>query len=168
MKVFKLVVPIFGLTFSLWGGPAPVTAQAPAVVALEAAAIAATNHGYWEDAAALYTEAAAIRGFGDEGAIDDLTRAGALHYYMGDRPGALSLMAGADRQTVASGHVLKAAESYVDGAWIALELGLTPTVREFAYSARLLAGSPHLSELESHSILSRLEMAEVTLMVSER
>jgi hypothetical protein len=168
MRVLKLAVPIFGLTLSLWVEPVPVTAQAPAVVALEAAAIAAANHGYWEAAAAFYTEAATIRGFGDEGAIDDLATAAALHYYRGDRAGALSIMTGAARQAVASGHVLKAAESYVDAAWIALELGLTPTVREFAYSATLLARSPHLSDVESYSILERLPVTEVTLMVSER
>jgi hypothetical protein len=169
MRWFKLVIPLFSFLFGAWGGPSEAVAQeAPAVIALEAAAATWANHGQWERSAALYAEAAAIRGFGDEGAIDNLHTAASLLYYVGNLTEALAFMTGAAGQAVASGYVLKAAEVYVDGAWIALEMQMTPTARVFAESAKLLARSPHLTEAESASILARLGEGEITLRVSER
>jgi hypothetical protein len=169
MKLFRMMVPLSVSLVTLSGGPSAVGAQeVPAIVALEAAAVAAGNHGLWEPAAALLTEAAALRSFGDEKTIAALRTAALLRYYAGDRAEALRLMSGAAGEAVVSGHFLLAAESYVDGAWLALEMDLVPTARQFVESAALIAESLNLSASESSAILARLGDREPVLRLSER
>jgi hypothetical protein len=169
MKLFRMMVPLSLSLVTLWAGPSAVDAQeTPAIVALEAAAAAAGNHGLWEPAAALFTEAAALRSFGDAKTIEALRTAALLRHYAGDRTEALRLMSGAAGEAVATGHFFLAAESYVDGAWLALEMDLVPTARQFMESAVLIAESLNLNASESSSILARLGEREPVLRLSER
>ncbi len=169
MSPLKWLAPMSFLTLTLLAHAAPAEAQKePAALELEAASLASGTPSDWDRAAALFAEAAGLRSFGEAEAISDLHAASLLRYYLGGLDEALFLMAGAAEQAVASGQVLAAAQSYIDGAWIAVELRLTPAALEFAESATLLAGSPHLTESESRLILDRLGEELVPLTLSER
>jgi hypothetical protein len=169
MKRIRVLVPAWVLLFTFTAGHSAAEAQeTPAIAALEAAAVASGNHGLWGPAAALFARAAALRTFGDEGAVSNLRVAAFLRYYAGDREQALRLISGAAAEAVASGQFFMAAESYLDGAWIALQMDLVPTARQFAETAALIAESPNLRGAESRWILARLGEAGPIARLSER
>jgi hypothetical protein len=169
MKHVRMLVPLSAALIQVWSVPLSAESQeTPALVALEATAVAAANHGLFAPAATLFTEAAALRSFGDERAIIDLRSAAMVRYYMGEKAEGLRLMSAAAGESVASGHFLLAVESYIDGAWIAMELGLEPVARQFVESAWSLAASTSLTASESSSILARLGERDSVLRLTER
>ncbi len=143
-----------------------VATETPAVqrLALEAEALAGRDRAGWGTASELFVQAAELSGFGTAEAVENLRKASFLRYYLGDRRGALGLMEEAATQAVASGQILLAAHSYLDGAWIAVAMDRSSSARELGERARLLAGSPHLSEGDRSSILARVGGDSVSLI----
>jgi hypothetical protein len=158
-----LLTPTAGIGQAAPAHEAPESEVARALQ-LEAESLAGTDRSSWNEAAALFVEAAEVSGFGSIEAVENLRKASFMRYYLGDKRQALELMEEAANQAVATGQVLLAAHSYIDGAWLAMEMDRTRSAREFGERARLLAASPHLSEMDRVSILGRVGVSSIALL----
>lgn len=108
----------------------------------------------WERAAGLYRLAAELRGSTDPRSGDDLRLAGYLQFYRGRTKAAVVSLTQAGEAFLALGDVERAAEAFIDGAWVANEAGMPTEAHDLSGRARLLARSP-LLQFEERTALER-------------
>jgi len=86
----------------------------------------------------------------------DLRLAGYLYFYR-DRPqAAVVSLTEAGEAFLALGDVEGAAETFIDGAWVATEAGMSAAAKELADRAKLLTSSPLLHPEERFALARRL------------
>jgi hypothetical protein len=107
-------------------------------------------------AADLFRQAAGLRPAGDPTAVKDLIQAGRFSFYSGKRDRALKDFAAAAETALRFGDVLAAAESFLDAAWVAMQVSDGAQALHYAVRARQLAASPQLREDDRARLLSRL------------
>ena len=78
----------------------------------------------WKAAAEMYRRAADLRGEGDIKSADNLRVAGYIHYYEGGFQTAVTTLRRAGEAYLALGDVERAAEAFIDGAWVAGRSGM--------------------------------------------
>ena len=110
----------------------------------------------WERAAGLYRLAAELRGSTDPRSGDDLRLAGYLQFYRGRTKAAVVSLTQAGEAFLALGDVERAAEAFIDGAWVANEADMPTEARDLSGRARLLARSPLLRVEERIALERRL------------
>ncbi len=110
-------------------------------------------------AAIAYKDAARYRTPADPVAVGDLILAGHLLTAAGQPAEALEIFEAAGERARALGDVLRAAEAYLDGAFVAEELGRDDDVQRLGTNAEMLASSPLLSDDQRLGILRRVYRA---------
>jgi hypothetical protein len=110
----------------------------------------------WERAAGLYIDAAELRGSADPRSADNLRLAGYLQYYRGRAKAAVVSLTQAGDAFLALGDVGRAAEAFIDAAWVADEANMPAEARELSERGRLLTQSPHLAAEERTALVRRL------------
>jgi len=105
----------------------------------------------------LYRDAGHLRMEGDPQGVQDLLRAGALAYYLGDRAQASEDLSNAAAIAARFGDVRIAARAYLDAATAAAEAGRDARALEFATTAHQLAQSPLLAAVERSTLLRRID-----------
>jgi tetratricopeptide (TPR) repeat protein len=111
----------------------------------------------WRRAARLLEESAALRTADDAEAYDCLLYAGRIRASFGDYGVATRLLQRAAEHALARGVVMDAAQAYVDAAFAAKADKNIASAAELLERARLLTGSPTLSEGERVALLSRID-----------
>jgi len=145
--------------------PVRVTANAAADKLHDEAMAMPTETRLANKMAKLHERSAALRDEGDPQAATCLRSAAFLRYYSGGRQASANLMERAAERSANIGDVARAADSYVDAAYIAQELKEVDRARAFAHKAVLLANSPLLTDTQRASIRSRIgEPAMVALL----
>jgi len=110
----------------------------------------------WERAAGLYISAAELRGSADPRSADNLRLAGYLQYYRGRTKSAVTSLTQAGEAFLALGDVERAAEAFIDAAWVADAADMQAEARELSERGRLLARSPLLAAEERTALVRRL------------
>jgi tetratricopeptide (TPR) repeat protein len=113
----------------------------------------------FNEAARLHERAAELRPVGDAQQIENLRQAARLYHYAGNDAKARETMHRAADTALATGHVVAAASTYLDAAFLYRRAGMTEQMNELIRKARLLTNSPALSSQERESILVRLNAA---------
>ena len=145
--------------------PVRVTANAAADRFHDEAMAMPTETRLANNAAKLHERSAELRDASDPQAASCLRTAAFLRYYAGGRRASADLMEKAAERAAEIGDVARAADSYVDAAYIAQELRESDRARSFARRAELLANSPLISETQRASIRARIgEPAMVALL----
>ena len=145
--------------------PVRVTANAAADRLHDEAMALPTETRYANKAAKLHERSAALRDESDPQAATCLRSAAFLRYYAGGRRASADLMEKAAERSANIGDVAKAADAYVDAAYIAQELKQGERARELARHAELLANSPLITDVQRASIRARIgEPAMVALL----
>lgn len=132
--------------------------DAAATVAAQSGSMAAFSR-----AAGLHERAARLRAPEDPRGSASLVEAALLRYYVGQRPEAAALMTSAAEQAAARGDPSRAAEAYIDAAFIALELRDVVRARDLAARGVLLSHSPLLSEREKDALRRRVAQGPAAL-----
>ncbi len=112
--------------------------------------------GRYEEAAALYLESARLRPADDPQAIECFAMAARLLYYDGQLLRARSTMQMAAERALATGDVVRAANFYIDAAFIALEHRKTDAAWALVQRAEQLSSSPLLEAGERSAIERRI------------
>jgi hypothetical protein len=115
-----------------------------------------------DEAAGLYRRAAALRGTGDPMGADNLRIAGYIEFYRNRPQLAVTTLTEAGEAFLALGDVERAAESFIDGAWVAMKADMPAAVLELSERARLLSRSPLLEADERFALARRLGPAAGT------
>jgi hypothetical protein len=110
----------------------------------------------WDSAAGLYRRAAELRGAEDPRSAMDLRLAGYIDYYREHGQAALVSLTESGESFLALGDVQGAADAFIDGAWVAAQLGMSAEARALADRARLLTRSPLLAPAERFALARRL------------
>jgi hypothetical protein len=110
----------------------------------------------WERAAGLYISAAELRGSADPRSADNLRLAGYLQYYRGRTKAAVASLTQSGEAFLALGDVARAAEAFIDAAWVADEANMPSEARELSERGRLLTQSPLLAAEERTALVRRL------------
>jgi hypothetical protein len=127
---------------------------------LEREAIELLSYGRgWRGAAALYMRAAELRGMDDLKSADNLRIAGYLQYYAGRHRAAVASLTEAGEAFLTLGDVERAAETFIDGAWVATQAGLPAAANVLSERGGLLTHSPLLGASERLALVRRLGMA---------
>jgi len=138
------------------GGPSDrVEKTNPAQLEAQARSLFASPTRYGE-AVRLFVEAADQREIGDPLRVKNLVMASRLTYYRGQTHDALHLMQRAANEAISTGDVLAAANSYMDSAFLAQELGHTGVAAEMMKKAERLSYSPLLAQEDRDYIRNRL------------
>jgi hypothetical protein len=114
-----------------------------------------TGHG-WEEAVGLYSRAAELRGTDDVKSAGNMRLAGYIHYYRGRPQSSVLELTQAGEAFLALGDVEGAAESLIDGAWVAMQAGMSAQALDLAERARRLTRSPLLQPEERSALARRL------------
>ncbi len=110
----------------------------------------------WESAAGLYRRAAELRGTGDPRSALDLRLAGYIYYYRSRGAAAVVSLTESGEAFLSLGDVQGAAEAFIDGAWVAAQLGMSAEAMVLAERAKLLTRSPLLPADERFALARRL------------
>lgn len=116
-------------------------------------------------AAMLYLEAAILRGQRDTATMHDQRMAARLLYYVGDAAHARVIMEEAGDQALRLGDVIAAAHTFVDAAWIALQIEQVAEAVRLAERAELLMASPLVDDIARHLLLERIRRKDGVLNV---
>jgi hypothetical protein len=108
----------------------------------------------WERATGLYLRAAELRGRHDVKSADNLRLAGYLQFYRGRAKAAVSSLTQAGEAFLALGDVERAAQTFIDGAWVAAEADMRREAHELSDRGKLLTRSP-LLRVEERTVLVR-------------
>jgi len=114
----------------------------------------AENHQAYAEAAELYRKAAKLYGPSVK-AAEAYHLAGKMAFYDRDNR-ATDDMTRAGEMAAEFGHVALAAQSFLDGAWLAQREGLSRTAVELATRADRLADSPLLAEVDREALKRRI------------
>jgi hypothetical protein len=145
--------------------PVHVTANARADSFHDQAMALPTETRFATKAARLHERSAELRDESDPMAASCLRTAAFLRYYAGGRRASADLMEKAAERAAGIGDVGRAADSYVDAAYIAQELKEGDRARTLARKAELLANSPLITDVQRASIRARIgEPAMVALL----
>ena len=109
-----------------------------------------------EEAGQLQRQAAKLRAPDDPKGVTSLVMAARLFSYAHCLPAARQTMEAAAERALAMGDVVKAAQAYVDAAFIAQEQGSGTQVNRLAKKAVLLTASPLLRADERAGIINRI------------
>lgn len=109
-----------------------------------------------EEAAQLQRQAASLRAPEDPKGVTSLVMAARLFSYAHHLPAACRTMEAAGDRALAMGDVVKAAQAYVDAAFIAQEQGSGTQVKRLAKKAVLLTVSPLLRADERAGIIKQI------------
>jgi hypothetical protein len=134
----------------------PILTSADEVHAKAEQLHASANTRSWADMALLLEEAASLRSADDARAIEELTRAGMVWYYLGSLARAQRLQEQAARLALENGRVLEAAHVYAGMAFLAKLQGHQAEASVLARTAQRLAYSPHLTPTERDGVLKRI------------
>ncbi|MGE0160239.1 MAG: hypothetical protein AB7T31_12585 [Gemmatimonadales bacterium] len=110
----------------------------------------------WERAAGLYRRAAELRGSDDVKSADNLRMAGYLQFYRGRPKAAVLTLMQAGEAFLALGDVERAAEAFIDGAWVATRADMPVEARDLRERGRLLTRSPLLQVEDRTALVRRL------------
>lgn len=113
----------------------------------------------WGRAADLYLRAAELRGAADPQSADNLLLAGYIQFYSERPDAALLSLTEAGEAFLALGDVVHAAAAFIDGAWVAVQAGMSAEARDLGARAWLLTRSPLLRTDERLTIAGRLGAA---------
>lgn len=147
--------------------PVHVTVNARADRFHEQAMALPTETRFANKAAKLHERSAELRDESDPMAASCLRTAAFLRYYAGGRRASADLMEKAAERAAEIGDVARAADSYVDAAYIAQELKEGDRARAFAHRAELLANSPLITETQRAAIRARISGAGTVAMLSQ-
>lgn len=115
--------------------------------------------------AALYERSAELRSPGDDKRFESLVMAARLRYGHGDRRRAADDMEQAAEEAAIRGDVVNAAVSYLDAAFLAVELRQRDRAVKHVRAARLLTHSPLLTDAQRLELRVRLpQRAEVAIL----
>ena len=126
-----------------------------------AIALQADSRSFY-DAAIAYRDGVRYRARTDATAIGDLILAGRLLNAAGQDQEAKDVLEEAAERARSLGHVRRAAEAYLDAAFVAEALGEESESQRLAVSAAMLASSPLLDEEARSAILRRVRRAPST------
>jgi hypothetical protein len=112
---------------------------------------------HFGEVASLYRRAAELRGQSDIRNADNLRTMGNLEYYKGDLHDAVSTLRSAGENYLALGDVVSAAETFIDGAWVAGRAGMMSEALLLRERGGVLTRSPLLDIPERTALLRRLE-----------
>ena len=138
-----------------YGGPSDRTDASPSELEAKARTLFSSPARYGE-AVRLFVEAADQREIGDPQRVKNLSMASRLTYYSGDTSDALDLMQRAANEAMATGDVLAAAHSYMDGAFLAQEIGQVGVAAELMKKAERLSFSPLIAARDRDGIRARI------------
>jgi len=138
-----------------YAGPSDREMATPNHLEAQARALFATPARYGE-AVRLFVKAADMREVGDPIRVKDLIMASRLTYYRADTERALELMSRAANEALSTGDVLTAAHSFMDGAFLAQEVGHAGVVTELVKKAERLSYSPLIAAADRQEILNRI------------
>ena len=110
----------------------------------------------WRKVAKLMEESAALRPAEDAEKFECLQYAGRIRATLGEAKYAQKLLEKAAEAALERGAVIEAAEAYVDAAFAAHAATDFTAAAELAGRAKLLAGSPLLTEKDRNRVLSRV------------
>ncbi len=110
-----------------------------------------------EEAAQLQRQAAGLRAPDDPKAVTSLVMSARLFSYAHRLPTACRIMEAAAERALGMGDVVKAAQAYVDAAFIAQEQGHGTQVTKLAKKAVFLTASPLLRAEEKAAIVARIQ-----------
>jgi hypothetical protein len=113
-------------------------------------------------AAFLREKAAGLREDGDTLKAASLYWAARDRYYSDDPTTARDLMVRSAEYALAVGDVVTAANAFTDAAYISADLRDVANTKYYATKARLLAGSPMLTDSKRNDLLSRLALGGLT------
>jgi len=116
----------------------------------------------WDSAAGLYRRAAELRGPEDPRSAMDLRLAGYIYFYRSRGAAALVSLTESGEAFLALGDVQGAAGTFIDGAWVATQLGMSAEAVALAERAKLLTRSPLLAADERFALARRLGAAPRT------
>ena len=116
-------------------------------------------------AAKLHERSAALRDESDPQAATCLRSAAFLRYYAGSRRASADLMEKAADRAAGIGDVARAADSYIDAAYIAQELKDVSRARELAHRAELLSNSPLITDVQRAALRARITGPGVVAMM---
>jgi hypothetical protein len=134
---------------------AAATARADSLDA-KANAIELSRLSDFPKVARLHEQSAGLRSVGDAKRFESLRKAARLRYGAGDCRRAADDMEQAARDAAARGDIVNAVSAYIDVAYIAAELRQGARAVESTSTARLLAGSPLLTEAQRLQLRVRL------------
>jgi hypothetical protein len=113
----------------------------------------------WQRAAGLYRRAAELRGSGDLQSADDLRLAGYLQFYDARARAAVATLTESGEVYLALGDVERAAEVFIDAAWVAAQAEMGLEAKGLSERAGLLTRSPLLEASERLALVRRLGRA---------
>ena len=114
----------------------------------------------------LHEQSAELRGEDDARTVECLQTAAHIRHGAGDHRRAADDMERAARLAAERGDVMNAAQSYIDAAYVAVDLKQGARVRELARAARLLTESPLITATQRTQLLSRIERNPTVAMLS--
>jgi hypothetical protein len=117
----------------------------------------------YTEAAGLLRKAASLRSPSDPAGFDELVLSARLYLYAGKTGTSRVVMEQAAQWALAMGQVSKAADAYVNVAFIALRQKRVSDAKQFAARAEQLAQSPYLSVADRQTILNRINPAKVAI-----
>jgi hypothetical protein len=136
--------------------PVRVTANARADKFHDEAMAMPTETRLANKAAKLHERSAELRDESDPMAASCLRTAAFLRYYAGGRRAGADLMEKSAERAMGIGDVARAADAYIDAAYIAQELKEGDRARSLAHRAELLANSPLITDVQRASIRARI------------
>jgi hypothetical protein len=129
----------------------------PAAQELERRATVLLSAGHdWDQAAGLFRRAAELRGGGDLESADNLRLAGYLEFYRGRSKAAVTSLTRAGETFLALGDVERAAQVFIDAAWVAVQAKMPLDARSLSERGRLLTQSPLLGAANRTALVRRL------------
>ena len=112
--------------------------------------------GDWEEAANLLRKAVDLRPDHDPVKVDNLREAARIAHHLGDVNQALRDAHRAAEAGRRQGHVLAAAEAYLEAAWLAVEVGDRDRATRYLEEADVISRSPYLSDQQRDRLLGRM------------
>jgi Flp pilus assembly protein TadD len=137
------------------GGPSDRVTDDPTALEAQARSLFSTPTRYAE-AVRLFVRAADLREIGDPQRVKNLSMASRLTYYRGDTSDALDLMQRAANEAMSTGDVLAAAHGFMDGAYLAQEIGQIGLATQLMKKAEKLSFSPLIAQTDREEIRARV------------
>lgn len=144
--------------------PIKVTEKQSRAAELDLRAASYENHDWSKikTAAKLREKAADLRDDADVLKSASLYWAARDNYYAENTTKARDLMVRSAEKALAVGDVIGAASAFTDAAYISADLHDVVGTKNYATRARMLAGSPMLSQAQKNDVLSRLAFGGLT------